>query len=485
MPKYIDISTKYVATTGSGGSGGSSVPSITYTQPTDTTNIAGNAKITGLVSLSNVLVTNNIDASGSLAIGGELTTKNVKTRGNCSITGGCDISGSLAIGGELTTKKIVSTGITTRGNCVLGATDISGGLLVVGDSGVKGFFLVEGDIYGQNLTTSGLITTSALNATGQSMFSAVSAGVVTATKITVGTGGINTSTLNVTGDSTLSTINAGTVNVTGLKATYTLIANGPTTLTSSLAVTGATTLASSLAVSGATALNALTLYGALDQYSISKFRNFVEVDNHLSVANIVSGGSVLSKGILDVSGNSEMKGTLKVGGNIIGSSTLSVPTITATNINVGNCDMSNCHISKVYDRVFSYPLDTINFIYDFTTSTSSTCVLPVINLSSNFNIIITNIPTDTSKVYTVSFMFRQPSTCFYIGGVRASDTAGNYLCGTASTYGVPLYNGGTPSFSSTSVNVMIQSFSIPSFLVNESSVMVYKRPVLSSVNSHF
>jgi hypothetical protein len=202
--------------------------------------------------------------------------------------------------------------------------------------------------------------------------------------------------------------------------------------------------------------------------------NSTNIDGNVSITkNIdVSGSSFVSN--LFVSKNIDVSGGLAITG-----------LVNVKNMNVINCDISNCHISKIYERVVTYPTDTVNYIYDFSTALSSSCVLLVNNLTSNFNIVLLNIPTDTTKIYSVSFIYRQATSCFFIGGVRASDTAGNYLCGSLSTFSPPFYNGGLPSLSSTSATTIIQSFNIPSFLVTEAGVLVSKRPVLSSVNSHF
>lgn len=203
----------------------------------------------------------------------------------------------------------------------------------------------------------------------------------------------------------------------------------------------------------------------------------------MNQATNIDGNVTITKNI-DVSGSSYFT-NIYASKNVDVSGSLAISgLVSVKNMNAINCDISNCHISKIYERVFTYD-SAVNYTYDFSTATSSTCVLPVSNLTANFNIVITNVPTDTSKIYTVSFVFRQPTSCFYIGGVRVSDTTGVYLLGSATTYGTALYNGGTPNFSSTSATVMIQSFSISSFYVTENSVSVFKRHILSSVNSHF
>ena len=101
--------------------------------------------------------------------------------------------------------------------------------------------------------------------------------------------------------------------------------------------------------------------------------------------------------------------------------------------------------------------------------------------ASNFQIIITNVPTDTTKTYTISVIYRQPTTLFYSSTARVSDTASTYLLGTASTYSAPLFNGGVPVLAN-SPNLIIQSFSILSLAT---STNTFSRFITSSVNNHY
>jgi hypothetical protein len=99
------------------------------------------------------------------------------------------------------------------------------------------------------------------------------------------------------------------------------------------------------------------------------------------------------------------------------------------------------------------------------------------NPTANFNIQLINLPTDTSRVYTISLVYYQPSTAYYCNGVRARDTTSAYILATASTFESPKFSGGAPSFSATP-NLVIQQFTIVSFPndVNETT-----RYVISSV----
>jgi hypothetical protein len=99
------------------------------------------------------------------------------------------------------------------------------------------------------------------------------------------------------------------------------------------------------------------------------------------------------------------------------------------------------------------------------------------NPTANFSVSIEQIPTDTTKVYTISLVYYQYTHAYYCNAVRASDKNGNYLLGTASTYAAPKFSGGTPSFSTTP-NLVIQQY-IVSFPDDQSTMTRY---VISSVS---
>jgi hypothetical protein len=80
--------------------------------------------------------------------------------------------------------------------------------------------------------------------------------------------------------------------------------------------------------------------------------------------------------------------------------------------------------------------------------------------ASNFSVILTNIPTDQTKVYTITLLYYQATNLFYGSTARVSDTTGsNYLLGTSSTFVAPLFNGGTPTLVS-APSLTIQQFNI-------------------------
>lgn len=112
----------------------------------------------------------------------------------------------------------------------------------------------------------------------------------------------------------------------------------------------------------------------------------------------------------------------------------------------------------MYEASLSTSGTTSPFTIDY--STGGIFYIPTsTTLSANFSVIITNIPTDQTKIYTVSVTYYQSSTKFYINSARITDTASSYILGTSSTYGTPLFNGGIPSIT-TSPCMIIQQFNI-------------------------
>jgi hypothetical protein len=103
----------------------------------------------------------------------------------------------------------------------------------------------------------------------------------------------------------------------------------------------------------------------------------------------------------------------------------------------------------------------------------STAAVP----AANFSVIITNIPTDQTKTYTISLIYYQAANKYYASTARVSNTTGTtYLLGTSSTYAAPLFTGGTPVLT-TAPCLIVQQFTI----ISISSV----RYVTSSVSASY
>ena len=81
-------------------------------------------------------------------------------------------------------------------------------------------------------------------------------------------------------------------------------------------------------------------------------------------------------------------------------------------------------------------------------------------LGANATLAVTNIPTDTTKSYTFSVVFQQPTTRYYISTIKIQDTASAYILGSAGAFASPLFNGGPPSLSGSTPCIIVQQFTI-------------------------
>ena len=74
---------------------------------------------------------------------------------------------------------------------------------------------------------------------------------------------------------------------------------------------------------------------------------------------------------------------------------------------------------------------------------------------------VTNIPTDITKSYTFSVAYQQNSTHNYISTVQFQDASSAYITNSGSAgFVAPLWNGGTPSLTVVTNNVIVQQFTI-------------------------
>lgn len=99
----------------------------------------------------------------------------------------------------------------------------------------------------------------------------------------------------------------------------------------------------------------------------------------------------------------------------------------------------------------------------------------------DFQVIITNAPIDTTKEMTISIIYYQSLTSFYISTARVSDATSTYILGTLSTFASPMFNGGVPTLAN-SPCLNIQTFSIISLA---SSSSVFTRKITTSINSFY
>jgi hypothetical protein len=83
------------------------------------------------------------------------------------------------------------------------------------------------------------------------------------------------------------------------------------------------------------------------------------------------------------------------------------------------------------------------------------------NPQGNFSVIVTNLPVNKNKAYTISLIFTSATTtAFYCNQIKASDTNGVYYLGSSGAFGTPLYNGGVNSLTTATSNIIIQQFSM-------------------------
>jgi hypothetical protein len=142
-------------------------------------------------------------------------------------------------------------------------------------------------------------------------------------------------------------------------------------------------------------------------------------------------------------------------------------------------------VDKIYENVQLVQSNTtITPWYPYTLdyNKSAIFIIPSDYLTnSNFQVIIKNIPTDKTKIYSLTLMYYQPTNLVYCNQVRCSDVAGNYILGTSSTFGTPLINGGAPIIS-ISPNLIIQTFYIASIFTSSN---ISTRYIITSISNNY
>ena len=504
MPKYIDISTK-------------NIPPITYDRENNRTTVNSKLNSIGRVEADNgvILYDNPLllsyDTGTKIQYDVALDGVSIQTYGGGKIgtysgvsnvigwnSNSASITGNFNVSGTTTLTNGIITNSTTLSPLVLsylsGATSNIqsqiNSLVVTAGVSLSGANVYTGtNAYNTNLPTSILTPTTSTQLTTKAYVDSVSGAGVSL---------------------------AGANTFTGLNA-FSL----PLTLSGNL-IAGSTTItnASLGCVSGATT----NLQGQLNKLSISNltsnpsgtnnyavgFQNLMALttgSNNIGIGvqtlnQMVSGDYNVALGFQAGSGTGNENVCIGRNANINGSYNGSVcigknSTITASNQIVLGTNTETVRILGKLDVTGLSTLGTLvcNQIYETTQATTgttspftcdmglgSTFYIPTdYTFASNFQIIITNVPTDTTKTYTISVIYRQPTTLFYSSTARVSDTASTYLLGTASTYSAPLFNGGVPVLAN-SPNLIIQSFSILSLAT---STNTFSRFITSSVNNHY
>ena len=311
-------------------------------------------------------------------------------------------------------------------------------------------------ITGDTIYTTGSASFGPLTIGGLSRLGAVTAGSLQATSLS-STNGVSAGSLVIGGTSSLQgglTV-VGSSNLAGVSSTT--LSSGTLTITgqSSLAGVSSTTLSSgTLAITGQSSL------AGVSSTTLS------------STSLIVSGQTnlgPLSASSIAVSGSSTYAGINCYSLNVSNATTLSTLDVT-----------SNLNVSKIYEKI--NVIDPATMILDM--NLGSSFVLPLSFLpTTNYSIFIINAPLDTN-CKTVSLMSRQATTTFYATTLKVSNVSNQFILGTSTSVGSPIFNGGPQTFS-TSPCLMIQCFNILSIPDTTNSLGTYSRFVTSSVNYHY
>jgi hypothetical protein len=135
-------------------------------------------------------------------------------------------------------------------------------------------------------------------------------------------------------------------------------------------------------------------------------------------------------------------------------------------------------VRNVYERVV-LAVSSPNVTLDF--NLGGIFYLPTnLIFTANIPVIITNIPTDNTKTYTVTLIYSQATTLYYSSTCRVRDTTGAYILGSASIFTAPKFNG--PVSIVNSPNLIYQNFSVVSLATTAG---VFSRFVVSSVNNNY
>lgn len=159
-----------------------------------------------------------------------------------------------------------------------------------------------------------------------------------------------------------------------------------------------------------------------------------------------------------------------------------------SNISASNISISTIQsIDKMYENTLAVSVSSTTtpwFPYTLDYSLGSIFYIPTnYSTPTNFSIIITNIPTDTTKSYSITLIYYQPINTFYCNSIRCTDTSNTYILGTSTTFGTPLFNGGYPALNN-APNLIMQQFSIVS-LYTSGSNGITTRYISSSVSNSY
>jgi hypothetical protein len=449
------------------------VPNVIY-WTTEGAGINGNCDITGNATITgNLTLTKLPTSTATPTTSTQLTTKAyVDSIGGVSLSGINAFTGTNSFNTNLPTSTATpttSTQLTTKtyvDNQMMGAVFVSASNAFTGTN-----------TFNTNLPTSTATPTTGTQLTTKTYVDSVSGVTLAGTNVFTGTNTFNTNLPTSTATPTTSTQLATKGYIDGITTNQTYAsANNTTTFAGNVAVTGNTTISKQLILTNnQTSTNNIQL-----NQNVIYLGALGDSSHTISYNGTINGPSIQGwNGVYLGSTQSATNNILKVyGGN--GASTNMVTVNGGFTVTGASTLTGSLICNQIYETTIATSGTTSPFTCNM--ANGSTFYIPSdYTFASNFQMIITNVPTDTTKSYTISVIYRQPTTLFYSSTARVSDTASVYLLGTASTYSAPLFNGGLPTLSNTP-NLIIQSFSIISIATSSST---YSRYVTTSVNNQY
>jgi hypothetical protein len=189
-----------------------------------------------------------------------------------------------------------------------------------------------------------------------------------------------------------------------------------------------------------------------------------------NTSNIETNTSNISTNSTDIASNAS---NITTNSNNITTNTSNITT-NSNNIttNTSNIELFETTFARLDGASFTGAISTKGLLYEGVISVSGTgpytidyslggiFYIPTASVqASDFSIIITNVPTDSTKSYTISCVYYQNSNTYFGSSARISDTSNTYILGSSNTYVAPLFSGGIPEIT-TAPSMIIQQFNI-------------------------
>ena len=141
------------------------------------------------------------------------------------------------------------------------------------------------------------------------------------------------------------------------------------------------------------------------------------------------------------------------GSNITASNQITLGTVTET-VLIPNSMTTQ---GLVYEKINTATGTTTAFTLNYATGG----VFVLSSITGMATLGVTNIPTDITKSYTFSVAYTQSTTHNYISTVQFQDASSAYITNSGSAgFVAPLWNGGTPSLTIVTNNVIVQQFTV-------------------------